>query len=229
MSGAYVGIGNLEVMAVARNYNAFLADLVVQAVGDGSRCLDFGAGDGLMTGLVAARGVRPACVEPDPQLAARLATAGFTVWPDLADCPPASFDGGSSLHVLEHIEDDGAALRALRARLVPGGRLFVYVPACPVLFSRMDRRVGHYRRYRRAELAAKLAAAGFVVERIAFADSLGFFAALAYRLFARGTGELNPASVALYDRWAFPLSRHLDRLVSGWFGKNLLAVAHVPT
>jgi SAM-dependent methyltransferase len=229
MSGEYVGIGNLEVMAVARNYNAFLADHVVQAVGGGTRCLDFGAGDGLMTGLVAERGLRAACVEPDPRLRARLAAAGFTVWPDLADCPPTSFEGAYSLNVLEHIEDDGAALRALHARLVPGGRLFVYVPACPVLYSRMDRLVGHFRRYRHGELADKLAAAGFVVERIAFADSLGFFAALAYRLFARGTGELTPASVGLYDRWIFPLSRQLDRLCSGWFGKNLLAVARVPT
>ncbi len=229
MTGEYVGIANLEVMAVAHRYNASLADFVAQAVGDGSRCLDFGAGDGLLTALVAARGLRPSCVEPDPRLAARLSAAGFPVWPDLADCPPASFDGAYSLNVLEHIEDDVAALRALRARLVPGGRFFVYVPACPVLYSRMDRHVGHFRRYRRAELAGKLAAAGFVVERIAFADSLGFFAALVYRVVSRGTGELTPASVARYDRWIFPLSRRLDRLCSGWFGKNLLAVARVPT
>jgi SAM-dependent methyltransferase len=228
MSGEYVGAVNLEAMAEAHRYNAFLVDLVVGALGDCPRCLDFGAGDGLMTRLVAQRGLRPSCVEPDGRLAARLAASGFTVWPDLADCPDASVDGVYTLNVLEHIEDDLAALRGLRRCLVPGGRLFVYVPAFPVLYSRMDQRVGHFRRYRRAELSAKLAAAGFAVERIAYADSLGFPAALAYRLFARGTGELQPASVALYDRWVFPLSRALDHLVHRWFGKNLLAVARVP-
>lgn len=225
MSGTYVGAANLEAMAEARNYNAFLVDLVVHALGDCPRCLDFGAGTGLMTMLVAERGIRASCVEPDMRLATGLTTAGFTVWESLAHCPKASLDGVYTLNVLEHIDDDLAALRGLHACLVPGGRLFVYVPAFPVLFSRMDRLVGHFRRYTRAELAAKLEAAGFQVERIAYADSLGFFAALAYRLFARGTGELNPASVALYDRWAFPLSRALDRLVDRWFGKNLLAVA----
>jgi SAM-dependent methyltransferase len=227
MSGEYVGAVNLEAMAEAHRYNAFLVELVEQALGAPTRCLDFGAGDGLMTRLVAARGLRPACVEPDARLAARLTASGFTVWADIAECPVATFDGIYTLNVLEHIEDDVAALRGLRNCLIPGGRLFIYVPAFPVLYSRMDRLVGHFRRYRRHELASKLEAAGFVVERVAYADSLGFFAALAYRLLSTGTGELTPSSVALYDRWVFPLSRMLDGVVDRWFGKNLLAVARV--
>jgi len=228
MTGDYVGAVNLEAMAEAHNYNAVLADLVARNLGGCTRCLDFGAGDGLMTALVAARGIRPDCVEPDHRLATKLRAAGFAVWADIVDCPPASFDGVYTLNVLEHIEDDVAALKRLRECLVPGGRLVAYVPAFPVLFSRMDELVGHFRRYRHAELAAKLRAAGFVVDQLAYADSLGFFAALAYRFVARGSGALKPGSVSLYDRWIFPTSHRLDRLTGAWFGKNLFAVASVP-
>ena len=59
-------------------------------------------------------------------------------------------------NVLEHIDDDLAALKQLRATLSPGGRIAIYVPAMQVLYSDMDRSLGHYRRYGRQELLAKL-------------------------------------------------------------------------
>jgi hypothetical protein len=67
-------------------------------------------------------------------------------------------------------------------------------------------------------------AEGFRVVSCAYADSLGFLASLLYRGF-RGSGELRKRSVALYDRFVFPVSRMLDALTHRWFGKNLLMVA----
>jgi len=228
MSVEYSGAGVLELMASAKNYNRFLADLVERALRGSQTCLDFGAGDGTMTRLVAERGLRPACVEQDAGFRERLRAGGFDARAAVTDFAPGSIEGAYSLNVLEHIEDDLGALRALRAAMVPGGRMLIYVPAFPVLFSAMDRLVGHVRRYRRAELAAKLAAAGFVVERIAHADSLGFFAALVFRLLARGEGLPGERSIVLYDRLVFPLSRLLDRVTGGLIGKNLFAVARAP-
>lgn len=56
------------------------------------------------------------------------------------------------LDVLEHIDDDGASLRALADLLAPGGYLVLTVPAFPFLWSPHDEEHHHKRRYRAAGL-----------------------------------------------------------------------------
>ena len=66
--------------------------------------------------------------------------------------------------VLEHMEDDGAALANVYKLLETRGVLIVTVPAHQRLWSRFDEESHHYRRYELAELDARLKAAGFAVE-----------------------------------------------------------------
>jgi SAM-dependent methyltransferase len=66
--------------------------------------------------------------------------------------------------VLEHLDDDGEALRALLPLVAPQGRLLLTVPAGPQLWSVVDEQAGHRRRYRAEPLRALLASAGFEVE-----------------------------------------------------------------
>src|SRR5205814_8541492 len=68
--------------------------------------------------------------------------------------------------VLEHIEDDIAALGSVRHSLAPGGRLLMTVPAAPSLWSRYDEESHHYRRYTEAHLRKALTAAHFQIEYI---------------------------------------------------------------
>jgi|SRR5947209_15645037 len=221
----YTGIDNLEVMAEAVNYNAFLLDLVLRHAGPHDRLLDFGAGAGALALPVAAAGYCLSCVEPDATLRARLDEAGLTAHATLNPVPLASLDLIYTVNVLEHIEDDLGTVSALRDRLRPGGRLVVYVPAFPILYSSMDRNVGHLRRYRRAGLGDVLRRAGLAVERVAYQDSLGFLAALAFAALGNKEGTINRPALIAYDRCVFPLSRRLDRIAGRWFGKNLVAVA----
>jgi hypothetical protein len=67
------------------------------------------------------------------------------------------------LDVVEHIEDDVAALAAWRERMDPGARLVVTVPALQWAFSSWDTDLGHHRRYSRPRLRSALVAAGFEV------------------------------------------------------------------
>ena len=62
------------------------------------------------------------------------------------------FDLVCAFEVIEHIEDDRAALASWAAHLVPGGTVLVSVPAGPERFGPMDALVGHYRRYTPAQL-----------------------------------------------------------------------------
>lgn len=215
-------------MAEAKNYNRFLASLIERHVRPHQTILDFGAGAGTFALPLVRRGFDVTCVEPDEGLRARLREAGAPVVPSLSSVTHESVEFAYSFNVLEHIADDAEALRELSSKLKPGARLLIYVPAFEILFSAMDRRVGHHRRYRCDRLIDLLTKSGLRVTEAAYADSLGFLATLIYRLVGDNTGEVDRSALKAYDRWVFPLSRALDGAVSRWIGKNLVATAEKP-
>jgi SAM-dependent methyltransferase len=224
----YTGADNLEVMKEAVNYNRYLLDLIRTHAGDAKTVMDFGAGAGTFAAPTAQAGFDVTAVELDDGLRTHLARLGLRAAASAAELPANSIDYAYTLNVLEHIPDDVAALRELRNSLKPGARLLVYVPAFPVLFTSMDAKVGHIRRYKRNTLAAAVTAAGFTIDRVEYADSIGFFATLMFRLTDRGSGNIHVGLLKLYDRVVFPLSRALDLLTHRWFGKNLVLVARNP-
>src|SRR5260221_3631041 len=168
------------------------------------------------------------CVEADPALRARLAREGLSVCERLDELAVGSADYIYSLNVLEHIADDLAALRQLRSRLRVGGRLLIYVPAFPCLFSSIDRAVGHFRRYRRRQLIDLASAAGLELSDARYCDSLGFAASLTFQALGQRDGTINGTALVAYDRLFFPLSRAPDRFSGAAFGKNLILVARRP-
>ena len=98
----------------------------------------------------------------------------------------ASFDLLTAFDVIEHIEDDRAALREFRRVLRPGGWMLIYTPALPWLYNEHDRIVHHKRRYRRAELGEKISEAGYRLEHLAYVNGL----VLPLVLLARGLAGL---------------------------------------
>jgi SAM-dependent methyltransferase len=221
----YTGIANLEVMREAENYNRFLVDLVLSNARPNDQIVDFGAGAGTFAIPVAAAGHSIVCVEPDATLSAYLSAIGMRVLEDLGQVGDASVDYVYSLNVLEHIADDASIVRLWHRKLRRGGRLLVYVPAFSVLFSSMDRKVGHFRRYRASLLNNMLRAAGFAIQTSRYVDSLGFLATLVYKAFDKGSGDINVGMLKLYDRTVFPVSRLLDGIFEGLGGKNVYVVA----
>ncbi len=129
---------------------------------------DIGGGTGFLSQAMAEFGVESVLVEPDPH-AARLAKARGLRNVICSSYGDAGFEPGSlpavgTFDVLEHIQDDATFLTGLRKLLRPGGRLYVTVPAHPILWSVNDVQVGHRRRYSRAGLEDLVARAGFDVE-----------------------------------------------------------------
>jgi len=219
---AYSGTGNLEIMEAAVRYNGFLLGLITPLASGGKRVVDFGAGSGTFAAELQQRKVDVVCVEPDAGLRQALEAKGLRACADLKGIARESIDLAYSFNVLEHVEDDAAALRELRRVLKPGGRLLLYVPAFMILYSAMDRRIGQVRRYRKNALVALVQRARFAVDDVRYADSLGFVAALAFKTVGPPSGELSPRAVRVYDKYLFPLSRALDVCLDPVIGKNLV-------
>jgi len=83
------------------------------------------------------------------------------------------YDTVVGANVLEHVEDDEAALRQIFALLEPGGHVVLVVPMLRALYGSIDQAIHHFRRYERAELEETLVKAGFEVETTAPMNALG--------------------------------------------------------
>jgi SAM-dependent methyltransferase len=224
----YAGTDNLEVMKEAVNYNRFLLDLIKTHARPGERIVDFGAGVGTFAVAMQANGYAVACIELDAAQREILAAHGLQVHATLGEIRDASVDFVYTFNVLEHIEDDVGAIRQIAGKLRAGGTLLIYVPAFALLYTSMDRKVGHLRRYKRRDLGVKVAAAGLTIETSEYVDSLGFLATLAYRFAGSEAGDINRGALRIYDRLAFPVSRCTDRILKRVIGKNILMVASKP-
>jgi SAM-dependent methyltransferase len=134
-----------------------------------------------------------------------------------------------SSNVLEHLDDDFGALRAIHRKMRPGGRLALFVPAFESIWTANDDRVGHKRRYTQKSLADLVARSGFRVENARYVDSIGFLLALLFRYIGSKDGSLNTAHLVLFDRVIFPMSRATDMIFRRLFGKNVYLVAQKRT
>jgi ubiquinone/menaquinone biosynthesis C-methylase UbiE len=110
---------------------------------------------------------------PLEQLAQRMPDVPLLQF-DLTRCPLPSgcLDAVVLLNVLEHIEDDLAAIRQVARILKPGGIAVIELPAGPDLYDIYDKRLLHFRRYRMDDLVAKLQSQSF---RVLDRSHLGFF------------------------------------------------------
>lgn len=79
-----------------------------------------------------------------------------------------------ALNLIEHIEDELAALRQICRACIPGGVLILIVPAWNCLWGRRDDWLGHKRRYTAVKLKASLEEAGFKIIRRSYIHALLF-------------------------------------------------------
>ena len=140
------------------------------------------------------------------------------------------FDLIGLFDVLEHVEQDEAALAALGERLASNGKILLTVPAFPWLWSAHDERHHHFRRYTRNSIGEVAGRAGLTVARSFYFNTALFPVAVAARAIKRATSSDAPDDTlpgpfvngAL--RTVFAAERHLVGRVSMPVGLSLCAI-----
>jgi len=178
-----------------------------------ARILDAGCGSGRNMLELARHGtVTGIEVSETSVCLARARAVGEVVAGSVLDMPFAadSFDLAVTLDVIEHLEDDLAALRELRRTVAPGGSLLVTVPAYPWLWSGHDEINHHYRRYTRSSLQRVAEQAGWEQVRTTYFNSLLLPAAIILRVLDRLSTKTTESSLDLWVPPA-PLNWLLER------------------
>lgn len=187
---------------------------------------EFGAGRGeFIDRFRAETNVTTFATDLDETYCARLATR-HRAFADL-EALSEPMNGIFAIDVLEHIDDDRAALRTLFDALAPNGKLLIYVPARMELYSPFDKAIGHFRRYHLEDLRTKALEAGFEIETIKYHDFLGYFASYYNKLMTTDENAgLNPKAVAIYDKFLVPTTDFIENIIrKPPIGKNVLLVA----
>jgi len=139
------------------------------------------------------------------------------------DFSDKKFDAIISFNVFEHIDDDISCFKKIRSLLNDSGHFIMYVPACKVLYSEIDRKVGHIRRYTKKEIINKFDQAGLTPVKLHYVNICGFFGYLLnYRLLKR---QMSQGNVSLFDNIIVPISKFAENFVKFPFGQSIFVVA----
>jgi SAM-dependent methyltransferase len=150
--------------------------------------------------------------------------------PELAGVPERRYDLIGAFDVIEHIDDDRAALASIATRLKPGGTFIMTVPAHAWMWSAHDTVNHHKRRYSKRSLTRLVETSPLRLDAIGYFNSLLFPAAVAERLASKARGKedadlklpVAPLNAAL-ER-AFAAERHLIGRIPLPPGLSLYAV-----
>ena len=128
------------------------------------------------------------------------------------------------MNVLEHLQNDEAAVRSFSRRLKPGGVLVLLIPAMPWAFGEIDRRLGHYRRYAKAGARALLEKAGLAIVKLRYFNFIGIWGWLWNARVAKSATQ-NDAQIHIFDNYIVPWQSRLESWLPAPLGQSLLAVA----
>ena len=225
------GRGHLHNITGTPQYVNWLTSMLRPHLGD--RVLEVGAGIGNLAGRMMGKRQIYVAVEKDPLYLHALRNR-FLRTPNVLvknvdpENPaataelPADMNTVVAASVLEFVNDPAAVVNNLAAKLAPGGKLLIIVPASQGLFCNLDKTLGHKRRFDAGEVGRLVADAGLEVTSIRRFNSMAFLAwLLSGKLF--GSTRLNRFTLKLFDKTIW-IWRRLDPVLP-WPGLTLFAVA----
>lgn len=197
--------------------------------------LEIGSGIGNLTACLLQKNIEVTATDIDPTYLTQLKQQ-FGSHPQLAGIESLDLDQPLKpdnkiyqtillVNVLEHIPDPQKALKELRPKLAPNGKIIVLVPAYRWLYCRLDRELGHHRRYNQNTLCQELIDAGYQLDKISSFNAMGLLGWTLWGKLLNGK-LLNKSLITTYEK-LMPLNKGVDKLFQNRIGLSLIAIASV--
>ena len=235
VNGDATGLHTLEVISKADRFNSWMYETIRPFLK--GEVLEIGSGIGNISRLLVDDGFHVTLSDFDPAYCLRLKER-FAAKPNVSEIISidlqhkqfettyqsyqGKFDTVFLLNVLEHLEDDKAAIKNCSYLLKKGGTLIILVPAYQWLYCRFDKELGHFRRYTVNNLMALFKTSGFEVLKDQYFNFFGLPGWFVFgKLLGRpmiGAGEMN-----LYNRLV-PLFRVADKLLFNKAGLSVIVI-----
>lgn len=222
---------SLQVIEQLYDYNHWIFSLLRPHLGN--EILEVGGGTGTITQFLSMAARRVLSVEPVPafveRFQSRLGHMRHVAIQHayLSDLPAPlaageAFDTVVSCNVLEHIEDDVHAVRCMAQHLRADGRVVIFVPAGPFACGRLDRALGHFRRYSLSSLRRTMEGAGLRWEAGHYSNFVGLLGWFTSSVVLRRQ-IVSPRQAMLFNKLV-PILSALERWMWMPCGQSVLGV-----
>jgi len=224
-----LGKNILETIQKANHYNNWLFNLIKPNLQ--GEIIDIGAGIGNFTDLllkdkysITATDYSQNYLDLLQKQYPKLSTFNFDLTSN--STPRAilnKFDTAICFNVLEHIATENLALQNIRNSLKTGGKLIILVPAFQLAFGKLDRNLGHFRRYTKKSLINTLVRNGYTIENIRYLNPLGLIGWwINGKILHRGT--ISTWQIMLFEFFSRPIL-FLEQYIPFPFGLSVIAIA----
>lgn len=227
----YKGLKTLEVLEGADNYNSWIAGRLKEHII--SPAIEIGAGTGNISSYFTNL-TDLTITDADPELVLQLKDRfgiNFSIKFKVLDISKKislvdteKYKTVYSINVLEHIEDDMKALKNMYRLLKKNGKIVLLVPAKKNAFTKLDKKLGHFRRYEMSELKVKLEESGFKLNELNYFNITGLLSWVVRDKITREHNHLKSSHVKIFD-WIVPFLKFLEPKNNLPVGISLIAVA----
>lgn len=227
----YQATSTLEILQDAKSYNRWIAETFLKYLS--SPVLEIGAGIGNLTEFFCLHTPyhisdydRSLLQEIKKKLRGKKGVYyhHFDITKKPAKKLQNKFASVIGINVLEHIDDDKAALKNVLLTLKPKGKILLLLPAKKYAYTRFDKEIGHYRRYEKEELRQMLEQAGCKINSLYFFNIVGLLSWVIRDRVERKNIQMKGYQIALFDS-IVPLLRLLESKIKPAAGVSLIVIA----
>ena len=126
-------------------------------------------------------------------------------------------------NVLEHVKEDKLEIENALEKLNNKGHLIILVPAHQKIYSKLDKAVGHYKRYD-IDFFKNNRFENSKIVKLYFLDVFGYLLYYANKIFFKGETYPSNWKIFIWDKIFTPLTIVIDFLTAYKFGKNILCI-----
>jgi len=126
-------------------------------------------------------------------------------------------------NVLEHVKEDKLEIKTALEKLNPGGHLIILVPAHQKIYSKLDKAVGHYKRYE-IDFFKENKFGNSKIIKLHFLDFFGYLLYHLNKIFFKEETYPSNLKIFIWDKIFTPCTILIDFFTGYKFGKNILCI-----